>query len=186
MDKWSIDSEHSTARFDVRFLFRHMHGQFDSITGSALLDPDDVPHSFVEAVIDTTSVKAEDKTWHTQIRGPYFLDIERYPTISFKSTAIERTGNHHIRISGDLTIRGITNEEVLEAEYTDPEEDAEGKALTMRLTAQTTINREDYGITLHDKEALSLLIGKEIRITLEVRLVSSAIETRVSARGTAF
>lgn len=181
MDTWKIDSEHSTAGFDVRFLFRHMHGQFTGISGSVFLDPVDVSRSVVEAVIDTTSVKAEDRTWRTQIRGPHFLDVEHHPTITFKSTAVERTGNRHIRISGDLTIRGITNEEILEAEYTDPEEDTEGKTLAMRLTAHTTINRVNYGITLQDKEALSLMIGKDIRITLAVRLVSLALETRVAA-----
>lgn len=111
MDRWIIDPENSRAEFDMRFLFfARMHGWFPRISGAAYLDPDDVPHSFVEAIIDATSATTGDKARDVQLHGPFFLDTPKYPLITFRSTAIELMGNNRARITGNLTIRDITNQ----------------------------------------------------------------------------
>ncbi|MFO0754437.1 MAG: YceI family protein [Thermodesulfovibrionales bacterium] len=184
MDTWSIDSSTSCAEFDLRYLlFAHLHGQFIGITGSASLDPDAPLRSYVEASIDAASATTGDALRDTQLRGPHFLDTARYPSIVFASTALELAENNRARITGDLTIRGITRQAVLDAHYEGPEEDPEADRLTLHLTASTTIDRNDFGITLEEaKELGSLLVGREIRITLRVRLVSSFAASEISAR----
>ena len=184
MDKWNIDSNTSHAEFDLRFLFfSHLHGQFTRITGSAYLDPGDPPHSFVEAEIDATSATTGDALRDTQLHSPLFLDTARYPSMVFASTALELEGDDRARITGNLTIRGITRQVVLEAHYSGPEENPEQDRLTMHLVARTTIDRGDFGITLEEaKELGSMIVGKEIQITLDVRLVSSFAASEVHAR----
>lgn len=184
MDTWNIDSNTSRAEFDLRYLlFAHLHGWFAGITGSASLDPDDPPQSFVEAQIDATSATTGDALRDTQLRGPHFLDTARYPSIVFASTAMELQEGNRARITGNLTLRGITRQTVLDAQYKGPDEDPEADRLTMHLTASTTIDRNDFGITLEEaKELGSMIVGREIRITLAVRLVSSFAASEVSAR----
>lgn len=173
MDKWLIDAEGSKATFAIRLLFKHLHGVFTGITGSALLDPADIPRSSVEAVIDASSATADDPVWNAQLRGQHFLDVERFPNITFRSSAIEQLEGSRVCIHGALTIRGVTCDETLEAEYSAPEEARDQDRLTMQLRATVSLDREDYGITFRANEGISLLLGKEITITLDITLLSA-------------
>lgn len=173
MDKWLIDPGGSKATFAVRLLFKRLHGAFTGISGFALLDPADIPRSSVEAVIDASGASADDAVWNAQLRGPHFLDVERFPHITFTSSSIEPVGGNRVCIHGALTIRGVTRAVSLDAEYSAPEEAQDQDRLTMQLTATTSLNREDYGITFTAKEGISLLLGKEIEISLDIKLLSA-------------
>ncbi|MEW5745843.1 MAG: YceI family protein [Nitrospirota bacterium] len=180
MDKWIIDTDRSVATFEVRLLFRRLRGKFTRISGTALLDPDDITRSSVAAVIDAASAAADDAVWNTQLKGAHFLDAEHFPEISFRSSSIEPLGGSRVRIFGELTLHGTTCEEMLDAEYSGPVAERDWdypgeERLSMGLSATTAINREDYGIAFEAKEAGSLLLGKEILITLDITLVSAFV-----------
>jgi polyisoprenoid-binding protein YceI len=169
MAKWIIDPDHSVASFVVRHMMvANVRGQFNRISGTIHFDPADMENSFVEVIIDAAGIYTGIQKRDDHLRSPDFLDVESYPQITFKSTHIETTRENRFRVTGDLSIRGISRPVTLDAEYNGTEKSPYGET-SMGFTATTPINRGDYNMTWNVLlKSGGVMVGKEVLITLDV------------------
>lgn len=178
MAVWQFDPNHSSAEFAARhMMISTVRGGFRNVTGRLEFDPDNVEAGYVEATINVsemTSTGVKDRDNH--LKSPDFLHADKYPTITFKSTKVEKTGDKTARVHGDLTIRDVTRPVTINAELLGIVTSPFGGQVA-GFTGTTTINREDFGLTWNMAiEGGGVLVGKEVKITLEVEaaLVAAA------------
>jgi polyisoprenoid-binding protein YceI len=179
---WHIDPAHSHIQFSVRhMMISTVRGRFERFTGTIEADEQDPTRSRVEVQIDAASIDTRTPQRDADLRGPNFLDVEKYPTITFKSKRIERLDATHGRIIGDLTIRGVTKEVVLDVEYAGQAKSPWG-TISAGFSARTKINRKDWGLTWNVAlETGGVLVGDEITVEIEVELVKQADEVQAAA-----
>jgi polyisoprenoid-binding protein YceI len=173
MPTYQIDSQHTGAHFKVRhMMISNVKGEFSRVRGSAEFDPSNLAASHVEASIDSASVNTRESQRDSHLKSSDFLDVHRYPFITFHSSAIVSTGRDSYQITGDLTIRGVTREVALHVDSVTPEiKDPDGQ---FRLGASTTtrIARKDFGLTWNAVlESGGFVVGDEVDITIDVELV---------------
>jgi polyisoprenoid-binding protein YceI len=172
---WNLDPVHSTAEFKVKhMMISNVKGQFKGVSGALSLDEREIGNSHVEATIDASSIDTRDAQRDAHLKSADFFDVERFPTLSFRSTRVERTGDGELAVTGDLTIHGVTREVVFKVEGpTPPGKDPWGNT-RIGLSATTKINRKDYGLTWNAAlETGGILVGEEVTITLDVQFVKS-------------
>src|SRR5579872_6020032 len=111
---YTIDPAHSSAQFVVRhMMITNVRGSFSNVTGTVTYDPEHPGDSTVENAIDATTISTGDPQRDTHLKSPDFLDVEKFPTIAFKSNKVEVTGDQEAKVTGDLTIHGVTRQVVL-------------------------------------------------------------------------
>lgn len=169
--QYQIDPVHSSAHFSVRHMMvSNVRGEFAKVTGTVVYDPKNLKASSVEAVIDATSINTHEPKRDDDLKSPNFLDVAKYPTLTFKSKRVEKAGKGKLRVTGDLTIHGVTREVVLEVEGPSPEVKI-GKNVKSGVSANTTISRKDFGLTWNRAlEAGGWVVGDEVKITLEIEM----------------
>jgi polyisoprenoid-binding protein YceI len=167
---WEIDPAHSSVQFSVRHMMvSNVRGEFRKVTGTVRGDEKDPAHAEVEATVDTTSIDTRNEKRDTHLKSPDFLDTEKYPTMTFRSKRIEKTGDGRYRVTGDLTLHGVTREVALDVEGPSaPVKDPMGN---VRAGAQATakLNRQDFGITWSKAlDGGGVMVGDEIAVTIDV------------------
>lgn len=169
MKKWVIDPDHSVAAFSVRHMMvNNVRGHFNKVGGAIHFDPADAAKSSVEAEIDAAGICTGIKKRDEHLCSPDFFDVAKYPRIFFESVGVEITGSNRARITGDLTLHGITRPVTLDGAFFGPVTGTEGET-TMGFSAATRIDREDYGMTLnYPLEGGGFVIGREVEITLDI------------------
>jgi polyisoprenoid-binding protein YceI len=172
---WQIDTNHSHIQFSVRhMMISTVRGRFDSFTGAVEGDEQNPTNSRVEVQIEAASVDTRAPQRDADLRSANFLDVDNYPYITFKSTRIEQTDASHGRIVGDLTIRGVTREVVLDVEYAGQAKSPWGTT-SAGFSATTKINRKDWGLTYNAVlETGGVMVGDEVTINIELELVKKA------------
>jgi polyisoprenoid-binding protein YceI len=170
VETWKIDPAHSAAQFAVRHMgISTVRGEFRKVSGSATYDPADPTKTSLDATIDATTVDSRVDMRDNDLRSPNFLDVAKYPTITFKSKRAESAGSGKLKITGDLTIHGVTKEVVLDVDGpTAPVKDPRGN-VHVGASASTTINRKDFGVN-----GAPGMVGDEITITIDTELVKSS------------
>lgn len=170
MARWNLDPEHTVALFEVRHMMvTWVNGRFTSVAGTLVFDPSDVAASSVEAEIDAASLFTGVERRDNHLRSADFLDAERFPKITFRSTGAEAAGLDHCKVHGDLTIRGVTRPVTLDVRLTGPcgFDDDDRHYTTYGLHATTEIHREDFGMVWNmEVENRGVMVGKYVRITL--------------------
>jgi polyisoprenoid-binding protein YceI len=169
---WEIDPAHSSAQFAVRHLMvSTVRGEFGKMSGTLKLDDSDPTKSSIEATIDATSINTRIAKRDEHLKSPDFFDVAKYPTVTFKSKKIETAGEGKFTVTGDLTLRGVTKEVVLNIEgTTTPVKDPMGK-VRLGGGATTKINRKDFGLAYNRAlETGGVLIGEEVNVTIDVEL----------------
>lgn len=172
---WNLDPVHSAAEFKVRhMMISNVKGQFTGISGVLSLNENDIVKSRVEASIDVASINTRDAQRDAHLKSADFFDVQNFPTLSFKSTGVERTGGGELAVTGDLSIHGVTREVVFKVEGPSaPGADPWGNT-RVGLSAVTRINRKDFGLTWNAAlEAGGILVGDDITITLDVEFVKA-------------
>lgn len=169
---WSIDPNHSTAQFTVRHLgISNVSGNFTKVTGTVTLNDKDITQSQVKATIDVNSIDTRVPDRDKDLRSPSFFDVEKYPTIEFKSKRIVNNVGK-LQLVGELTLHGTTREVTLEVDGPTPELSDPWGNLRRGFSATTTINRKDFGVlwnnTLKTGEAV---VGDNVKIQIDVELV---------------
>jgi polyisoprenoid-binding protein YceI len=164
---WQIDPNHSAAQFSVRHLgVSTVRGAFTKVSGSAKHDPADPSKDSLDATIDTNSVDTRVEMRDKDLRSPHFLDVDKYPAITFHSKTTKVVGAGKLQITGDLTIHGVTKEVVL---------DVDGPSAAIKdpwgnqrigASATTKIIRQDFGVS-----GAPGVVGDEITITIDVELI---------------
>jgi polyisoprenoid-binding protein YceI len=171
---WDIDPAHSVVEFSVKhMMFTTVRGRFRNMRGEIHCpDESDPTRASVTAEIDAGSIDTADEGRDAHLRGPDFLDVERYPNITFRSTRIERTGaQEQYRMHGDLTIRDTTREVALDTTFNGRGRNPFGKEVA-GFTAETTLNRRDYGLNWNAAlESGGLLVGDKVNVSIEVQAV---------------
>jgi polyisoprenoid-binding protein YceI len=170
---WKIDPVHSGAEFKVKhMMISNVKGQFTAVTGVATLDEADVTKSRIEATIDAASVNTRDVQRDAHLKSADFFDVERFPTLSFKSKRVARAGGDELAVTGDLTIHGVTREVTFDVEGpTLPAKDPWGNT-RVGVSATTKISRKDYGLTWNaGLETGGFLVGDDVTVTLDVEFV---------------
>jgi polyisoprenoid-binding protein YceI len=166
---WQIDPNHSSAQFSVKHLgVSTVRGAFTKVSGSAKWDPSDVTKGSLDASIEAGSVDTRVEMRDKDLRSPNFLDVEKFPTITFHSKQTQAAGAGKLKITGDLTIHGVTKEVVL---YVDgpsaPIKDPWGNQ-RIGASASTVVSRKDFGVS-----SLPGVIGDELTITIDAELIQT-------------
>ena len=147
MITYTIDPIHSAADFKVRHLMvTNVRGEFSGVSGSLAFDPENPANSKVEAKIPTATIQTRDPQRDAHLKSADFFDVQQFPTVSFISTRVKRTGDGELALTGDLTIHGVTREVVFKVEGpTPPAKDPCGNT-RIGLSAVTKINRKDFDL----------------------------------------
>jgi len=172
---WNIDPVHSVAEFKVKhMMISNVKGQFTGISGVLKLDEGDITKSSVEATIDAASINTRDVQRDGHLKSADFFDVEKFPTLAFKSTHVARTAESELTIDGELSIHGATRKVTFAVEGPSaPAKDPWGNT-RIGLSATTKINRKDFGLVWNSPlETGGVLLGDEITITLDVQFVKA-------------
>ncbi|MHB1936279.1 MAG: YceI family protein [Acidobacteriaceae bacterium] len=169
---YAIDPAHSSVHFSVRHLMvSNVRGEFTKVSGTVQFDPEKPETSTIEATIDATSISTRDAQRDGHLKSPDFLDTEKFPTIVFRSKKVEAQPGGG-KVTGDLTIHGVTREITLDVEGPTPEiKDPWGK---QRIGASATakLSRKDFGLTWNAAlETGGVMVGDKVKITLDVEVV---------------
>jgi polyisoprenoid-binding protein YceI len=170
---WNLDPAHSVAEFKVKHMMvSNVKGQFTGVAGSLKLDGDDILRSSVEASIEAASIHTREPQRDTHLKSADFFDVEKFPTLTFKSTGVSRKRDGELEVSGDLTIHGVSRQVVFQVEGpSSPAKDPWGN-MRLGLSATTKINRKDFGLTWNAAlETGGILVGEEVTITLDIQFV---------------
>lgn len=169
-DTWQIDPAHTAAQFSVRHMgISTVRGAFTKVSGSVQYDAADPSKSTIDVTIDAASVDTRVTMRDNDLRSPAFFDVAKFPTLTFKSRRVEPAGNGMLKVTGDLTIHGVTKEVMLEVEGpSEPMKDPRGN-VHMGASATTKISRKDFGVN-----GAAMMVGDEISITIDVELVKPA------------
>jgi polyisoprenoid-binding protein YceI len=164
-----IDPDHSQVIFKVKHMgISTVTGRFDLVEGSYTFDDKDVSKSSVETTISAASINTNKQKRDDHLKSPDFLDVAKNSTITFKSKEIKKGNGEEFTIIGDLTINGVTKQVELDAEYGGKAQDPMGNERTA-FTAETKIDRKDYGITWNKTlDSGGLVVGDDVNIELEV------------------
>lgn len=171
--QWQIDPAHSAAHFSVRHLMiSNVRGEFSKLSGNVLLDPADLTRSTIDVSLETASLNTREPQRDEHLRSADFFDVANYPKITFRSKQIAAAGPGHFKVTGDLTIRGVTKEVTFDVEGpTPPVTDPWGN-VRVGVAATTKISRKDFGLVWNALiEGGGVVVGDEISITVDAELV---------------
>jgi polyisoprenoid-binding protein YceI len=171
MATWNIDPDHSCAAFAIRHMaLAHVRGQFAALKGTIEFDPADRTRTAVNVEIEVASVSTGTKKRDEHLLTSDFFDQPKYPLISFKSSRVDFPGASQCRVTGNLTIHGVTRPVTFEGEYAGPRGNPYGDETSIGFSGTTNINREDFGIMWGSEpmESGGLVAGKEVQIFLDV------------------
>ena len=173
---YKIDPAHSSAQFTVRhMMITNVRGSFSGLNGTVIIDSDDPSQSSVDAVMDTTTLNTQDADRDAHVKGAEFLDVEKYPTITFKSSRVEVTGEAEAKVYGALTVHGVTKEVSLDVEGPTAEAKDPWGNLRVGASAKTKMKRSDFGLTWSAVlETGGVLLGDDLKIELDVSLIKQA------------
>ena len=167
---WQIDTAHSSANFSIKhMMIAKVHGGFEKLSGSLVLDASDITKSSVEASIDASSINTREPQRDAHLKSADFFDIEKYPTLNFKSSKVERDGDD-LKVTGNLTIHGVTKEVVFAVEGPSEEMKDPYGNIKIGISATTKIKRKDFGLSWNAAlEAGGVLVGDDVTISLDIQ-----------------
>ena len=174
---WDVDAAHSSAHFKVRHLMvSYVRGELGPISGSIVIDDKDLTRSRVDVTIDAKQIATRDEKRDEHLRSADFLDVANHPTVTFRSTRVEKggqkVGDDVLRVTGDLTIRGTTRPVTLEVDSLTPSVSDPWGNTKRGATARTKINRKDWGLQWNvGLEAGGVLVGEDVTIEIEAELL---------------
>lgn len=169
---WEFDPVHTGVHFKVRHLMvSQVRGDFEKVSGTVFYDEKDVTRSGANITIDASSINTRDGKRDSDLKGPDFLDVARFPTITFKTKKIRTADNGKLQVTGDLTIHGTTREVVLDVEGPSPPIKDPWGNIRVGGTASMKINRKDFGL-MYNKllETGGFVVGDEVDISIDIEI----------------
>jgi polyisoprenoid-binding protein YceI len=172
---WNIDPVHSAAQFKVKhMMISNVKGEFTSLKGFLEFDEQNIENSRVQAEIDASTINTREPQRDAHLKSADFFDVEKFPTLSFRSTNVSRKSDGELAVTGALTIHGVTRPVTFAVEG--PSESTKDPWGNTRigLSGTTKINRKDFGLTWNAAlETGGILVGEEVTITLDVQFVKA-------------
>lgn len=169
---FNVDKSHSEVGFDVRHFFSKVHGRFNSFTGKIVFDEKTPANISVEASAEANSIWTDNERRDGHLKGADFFDVEKFPTVSFRSTKVVAAGKNKYKITGDFTMRGVTKPVTFDAEFLGAGAVGVGGqswGTKAGFTATTVINRKDFGVSWN--KALDnggAMLSDEVTINLNI------------------
>lgn len=169
---WQIDSSHSQINFSVRhMMIAKVRGSFENFSGTVNFDEENPTNTTVDVAVDLASISTRDEQRDGHLKSPDFFDVENYPTMKFVSTRVEQVDAHNGRLYGQLTIKDVTKEVVLDVEYAGIAKSPWG-TISAGFSATSSLNRKDWGLNWNQAlETGGVLVGDKINIEIELELV---------------
>jgi polyisoprenoid-binding protein YceI len=170
---WQIDTAHTSTQFAVRHMMvSTVRGQFNKTTGTVTWDGKDFSTAVVDVTIDASTINTREPGRDNHLKSADFFDVAKYPTLTFKSTRIAQAGAGKLKMTGDLTMHGVTKPVTFDVEGPSaPLKEQNG--VRVGATATTTIKRSDFGLTWNRAiEAGGVAVSDEVSITIDVELVN--------------
>lgn len=170
---WQIDPAHTAAGFAVKHLMiSTVRGQFKGINGTINWDDQDITKSAIDVTIDANTVDTSEPQRDKDLKSEKFFDVAKYPTITFKSKKVEQVSAGKLKVTGDLTIHGVTKEAVLDVEGpTPPVKDPWGNS-RVAVSATTKVNRQDYGVKWNaNMDGGGVVVGDDVNITIDLEMI---------------
>lgn len=173
---WNIDPDHSNVGFKVRHLMvSNVKGSFEKFSGTVDINDKDVSKSRVQVSIDTNSVNTNVAKRDEHLRSADFFDAAKHPTMTFVSKKVVRAGKDKLKVTGDLTLHGVTKQVVLDVEGPSQESKDPWGNIRKGATATTKLNRKDFGLVYNAAlETGGVAVGEEVTITLEIEMIRKA------------
>jgi len=170
-----MDSAHTTAEFKVKhMMITNVKGQFSGVSGTLSLDEQDVTNSKIDVTIPTATINTREPDRDTHLKSADFFDVEKFPTITFKSTSVTRRSSDEVEVEGDLTIHGVTHKVRLAVEGPTAEGKDPWGNTRIGASAITKINRKDYGLVWNAAlETGGLLVGDDVAITIDAEFIKA-------------
>ncbi len=167
-DTWQLDTNHSAAQFAVKhMLISTVRGHFNKIdSGTVVYDPNDITKTQIEATIDAASINTRVDARDNDLRGANYFDVQKFPKITFKSKKVESAGTGKAKVTGDLTIHGVTKEVVLDVDGPSAVAKDPRGGQHVGASATTKISRKDFGVS-----GGAGMVGDDVTITLDIELV---------------
>jgi polyisoprenoid-binding protein YceI len=171
---WKLDPSHTLVEFSAKhMMITTVKGRITDVEGTIYTDEKDPKNSSVEATLKATSIDTRTDQRDQHLRSQDFLNVEKYPTITFRSTRVEGD-KQHFKLTGQLTIRDVTKEVTLDVEYEGRTKDPWGGE-RVGFSASGKIDRRDFGLTWNQAlETGGLLVGNDIKINIEAQAVKVA------------
>lgn len=172
---WQIDPAHTMVEFIVKHLMiSNVKGRFGGVQGTLQLADENYQTARVELTIDAVSIDTREAQRDVHLRSPDFLDADTFPALTFASRRIEGVAGRSFQLVGDLTIRGVTREVMLDVTDLGRQRDPWG-AERAAFSATTAINRKDFGLVWNQAlETGGVLVGDEVRITIDAELIKQS------------
>ena len=170
---WNIDPDHSNIGFKVRHLMiTNVKGNFEKHTGVVDINDKDITKSKVEVSIDTASINTNVQKRDDHLRSAEFFDVTKYPTMTFVSKKVAKAGKDKLKVTGDLTLHGITKQVVLDVEGPTAESKDPWGVIRRGAVASTKVNRKDFGLVWNKTlETGGVALGDEVTINLEIEMI---------------
>jgi polyisoprenoid-binding protein YceI len=170
---WQIDPAHTAASFAVKHLMiSTVRGEFKGITGSVNWDDQDITKSTVDVTIDAKTVDTNEPNRDKDLKSDHFFDVEKYPNITFKSKKVEPVSAGKLKVTGDLTIHGVTKEVVLEVEGPSASVKDPWGNTRVAISATTKVNRQDYGVKWNANiDGGGVVVGDDVIITIDLEMI---------------
>ena len=166
---WTIDANHSAAHFSVRHLMvSNVRGEFGGVRGTIVFDDAAPSKSAIDATIDAATINTRVESRDRDLKGPDFFEVDKYPTITFKSTAVRAAGENRFAVDGELAIHGVTKPVTLQVEATPAVKDARGNE-RRGAEATTKLSRKEFGVN-----GTPTMVGDEVQITIDLEAVRKA------------
>lgn len=174
MSTFKIDPSHSVVSFSIKhMMISKVRGSFEKLSGTLELDPTNIENSKIKAQIDAASINTGESQRDTHLKSDDFFDVEKFPTLDFKSTKVEKSGST-LQVMGDLRIRDITLPVTLKVEGPSPEMKDPWGNTKIAASASTQISRKDFGLTWNAAlEAGGVLVGNEVSIELDLQFLKA-------------
>jgi polyisoprenoid-binding protein YceI len=174
---WDVDPTHSQVGFAVRHLvISNVRGEFSRYEGKVVLDDADPTRSTVAATLDASSIDTRVADRDAHLKSPDFLDVAKYPAITFKSTKVAKGGKDRLTVTGDLTLHGVTKPVALDV-TTGPEVKGMFGETRRAFSATAKIDRKDFGLTWNKLVEAGPAVGDEVTLTLDLEVVKDAPKT---------
>jgi polyisoprenoid-binding protein YceI len=172
---YQIDTAHSAAQFKVRhMMIANVKGEFDRVKGTVEFDPANLSATKVDAIIEVGSVSTREPDRDTHLKSPDFFDVEKFPEMTFKSTKVVADGDGY-KVTGDLTIHGVTKPVTLEVDSVSPEIKDPWGFKRRGFSASTRVDRGDFGLVFNmPLDGGGFLVGDKVDITLDVEMTRQA------------
>lgn len=166
--RYTIDPAGSSVSAKVAFFgLASKTARFPEVSGGVSLEPDRLDTIDLDVTLDASKLTAGDRVTQSRLKGKDFFDVARYPTVRFVGKRMTMRGDRNADVVGEITARGVTRPAILAVTFDSPPAQATGR-VAVGLTGRTTINRRDFGMT-----AYSLIVGREVTITIRARMVPS-------------